>query len=196
VPDIRLLERAACRRQTWLPPGASGGGEAPALTRVKTIRTRAGDQAGAVACAGTAAAVIRCSTNQSRAAPDETGRERECAFELAQAHPGAALFCDRGFWAPEYERTMELIDIELVTPRQTQARRVARERACQSAHPTRHRVRHLQPQGPLRQRDHLAKTLRGLIQRIAQRLPALTLGIFINLLTGRPAGALVAYDGR
>ena len=45
--------------------------EAPPLTYVKKIRTRAGDQAGAVSCAGTAAAVIRCSTNQSRAAPDE-----------------------------------------------------------------------------------------------------------------------------
>jgi hypothetical protein len=196
VPDIRLLERAACRRQTWLPPGASGGGEAPALTRVKTIRTRAGDQAGAVACAGTAAAVIRCSTNQSRAAPDETGRERECAFELAQAHPGAALFCDRGFWAPEYERTMELIDIELVTPDKHKLGEWPESELAKA------RIRLViesvisNLKGPLRQRDHLAKTLRGLIQRIAQRLPALTLGIFINLLTGRPARALVAYDER
>jgi hypothetical protein len=47
----------------------------------------------------------------------------------------------------------------------------------------------------MRLEDHLAKTI-GLAQRIAQRLPALTLGIFINLLAGRPARALVAYDGR
>jgi hypothetical protein len=34
------------------------------------------------------------------------------------------------------------------------------------------------------------------VQRIAQRLLALTLGMFINLLTGRPPRALAAYDGR
>jgi hypothetical protein len=44
--------------------------------------------------------------------------------------------------------------------------------------------------------EHLAKTVGGLVQRVAQRLLALTLGIFCNLLAGRPARALVAYDGR
>src|SRR5688572_7717879 len=48
----------------------------------------------------------------------------------------------------------------------------------------------------MRLQDHLAKTLPGLVQRIAQRLVALTLGMFLNLLTGGPARALVAYDGR
>jgi hypothetical protein len=48
----------------------------------------------------------------------------------------------------------------------------------------------------MRLEDHLAKTLAGLAQRVAHRLLALTLGIYINLLTGRPARALVAYDGR
>jgi hypothetical protein len=48
----------------------------------------------------------------------------------------------------------------------------------------------------MRLEDHLAKTLAGLAQRVAQRLLALTLGIFLNLLSGRPARALVAYDGR
>ena len=43
---------------------------------------------------------------------------------------------------------------------------------------------------------HLAKTPRGLAQRIAQRLLALTLGILLNTLSGRPARALAAYDGR
>jgi hypothetical protein len=32
--------------------------------------------------------------------------------------------------------------------------------------------------------------------RVAQRLLALTLGMLINLLAGRPTRALVAYDGR
>jgi hypothetical protein len=44
--------------------------------------------------------------------------------------------------------------------------------------------------------DHLAKTLPGLVARIAQRLLALTLGIYLNILTGRAPRALAAYDGR
>jgi hypothetical protein len=45
----------------------------------------------------------------------------------------------------------------------------------------------------MRLSDHLAKTTPGLAQRIAQRLLARTLGIFCNLLAGRPPRALVAY---
>jgi hypothetical protein len=42
-----------------------------------------------------------------------------------------------------------------------------------------------------------AKTPAGLaVPRIAQRLLALTLGMLLNTLSGRPAPALVAYDGR
>jgi hypothetical protein len=36
----------------------------------------------------------------------------------------------------------------------------------------------------------------GLVARIAQRLLALTIGIYINAVTGRPPRALAAYDGR
>ena len=48
----------------------------------------------------------------------------------------------------------------------------------------------------MRMEDHLAKTLPGLVQRIAQRLLALTLGMLLNTLIGRPPRALAAYDGR
>jgi hypothetical protein len=48
----------------------------------------------------------------------------------------------------------------------------------------------------MRLERHLAKTPRGLAQRIAQRLLALTIGILLNTLAGRPARALAAYDGR
>jgi len=48
----------------------------------------------------------------------------------------------------------------------------------------------------MRLAQHLAKTPAGLVQRIAQRLLALTLGMLINALTSRPPRALVAYDGR
>jgi DDE family transposase len=126
----------------------------------------------------------------------KTGEERETAYELAQAHAGSALFCDGGFWGAEYERTLELIDVQLVTPvKHKLAERPPGELA-------KARIRlviesvfsNLKRQ--MRLEDHLAKTIGGLAQRIAQRLLALTLGIFINLLTGRPPRALVAYDGR
>jgi len=48
----------------------------------------------------------------------------------------------------------------------------------------------------MRMEDHLAKTLVGLAQRIAGRLLALTLCIYLNVLAGRPPRALAAYDGR
>ncbi len=48
----------------------------------------------------------------------------------------------------------------------------------------------------MRLEHHLAKTPRGLAQRIAQRLLALTLGILLNALTRTPTRALAAYDGR
>jgi len=48
----------------------------------------------------------------------------------------------------------------------------------------------------MRRAQYLAKTPSGLVQRIAQRLLALTLGMLINALLGRPPRELVAYDGR
>ncbi len=50
--------------------------------------------------------------------------------------------------------------------------------------------------GQMRLEHHLAKTPAGLAVRIAQRILALTIGILLNTLTGRPARALAAYDGR
>lgn len=126
----------------------------------------------------------------------KTGQEREAALELATAHAGSVLFGDKGFWGREYDASMELIDVELVTP--------ARHRLGQRppAEVTKASVRlviesvfsNLKRQ--MRLEDHLAKTLGGLAQRVAQRLLALTLGMFINVLVGRPARALAAYDGR
>jgi hypothetical protein len=48
----------------------------------------------------------------------------------------------------------------------------------------------------MRLETHLAKTPGGLAQRIAQRLLALTLGVYVNTLLGRAPRALAAYDGR
>jgi hypothetical protein len=46
----------------------------------------------------------------------KTGQEREAAFELACAQPASLLFADGGFGGAEYERTMNLINVTLITP--------------------------------------------------------------------------------
>lgn len=126
----------------------------------------------------------------------KAGQERASVLERAAAHAGSLLFCDGGFWGSEYAQQMELISIELITPE----RHKLGERP--PAEVAKARVRlviesvfsNLKRQ--MRLEDHLAKTPAGLAQRIAQRLLALTVGILLNLLIGRPARALVAYDGR
>jgi len=126
----------------------------------------------------------------------KTGQERESALRLASAHSGSVLFADGGFWGVEYEHSMELIDIQLITPNKHKLG----ERPPSEIAKARIRLiiesvfSNLKRQ--MRLEDHLAKTTAGLAQRIVQRLLALTLGIYINYLTGRPPRALAAYDGR
>jgi Transposase DDE domain len=126
----------------------------------------------------------------------KTGQEREAGWELASAHPHRVLFADGGFWGAEYQRTMELIDVRLITPeRHKPGQRPPSELA-------KARIRliiesvfsNLKRQ--MRLDHHLAKTLAGLAQRVAQRLLALTLGMLLNILCARPPRALAAYDGR
>lgn len=126
----------------------------------------------------------------------KTGQEREAALELAAGHAGSVLFGDKGFWGREYDASMELIDVELVTPeRHRLGQRPPLEVAKASVRLVIESVfSNLKRQ--MRLEDHLAKTVGGLAQRVAQRLLALTLGMFINVLSGRPARALAAYDGR
>lgn len=123
-------------------------------------------------------------------------REYEPCFQLASAHPGTSLFADKGFWGVEFERTLDLIGVQLITP---EKHRLGERPPAEIA---KARIRlviesvfaNLKRQ--MRLEDHLAKTIGGLVQRIAQRLLALTLGMFLNALTGRPPRALAAYDGR
>lgn len=123
-------------------------------------------------------------------------REYEATYRLAQAHPGTTLFADKGLWGADFQRTLELIDIHLVTPdkhRHGQRPPSEIEKA---------RIRlviesvfsNLKRQ--MRLEHHLAKTLPGLAQRIAQRLLALTLGMLLNQILHRPLRSLVTYDGR
>jgi hypothetical protein len=126
----------------------------------------------------------------------KTGQERESALELAAGQAGALLFADKGFWGREQLASMELIDVELITP---ERHRLSQRPPTEVA---KARIRlviesvfsNLKRQ--MRLETHLAKTLGGLVARIAQRLLALTLGVYINTLIGRPPRALAAYDGR
>lgn len=98
-----------------------------------------------------------------------TGEERECVLRIAAAHAGSLLFADDGFWGREYRSSMEAVGIELVTPDS-------------------HRLGERPPAEVAKARIRLVG--------IAQRLLALTLGIYLNTMLGRPARALAAYDGR
>lgn len=126
----------------------------------------------------------------------KTGQERESAWQLACAHPDSFLFADGGFWGAEYERTMNLIDVTLITPDKHKLgtrppSEIAKARIRLIAESVFSNLK-----GQMRLDRHLAKTPAGLVQRIAQRLLALTVGMLINILTGRPPRALAAYDGR
>jgi hypothetical protein len=126
----------------------------------------------------------------------QAGQERQAVLDRATAHPGSVLFCDAGFWGADYQRQMELINVTLVTPDRHQlGQRPPAEKAKASIRLVIESVfSNLKLQ--MRLERHLAKTAGGLAQRIAQRLLALTIGIYLNIQTGRPPRALAAYDGR
>ena len=106
------------------------------------------------------------------------------------------MIADKGLWGRAYNERMECAEVRAAHPStRTNRRNHARERALAGTRLVIESVfANLKEQ--MRLERHLAKTPRGLAQRIAQRLLALTLGILLNTLTGRPARALAAYDGR
>jgi Transposase DDE domain len=122
--------------------------------------------------------------------------EREVGFALACAHPGSLLFADAGHRGREHQASLRLVGVELIVPDKhrlgerprTEISKARIRLVMESVFATLGRQMRLE--------DHLAKTLPGLAQRIVQRLPALTLGMFINTLLGRPPRALAAYDAR
>ena len=123
-------------------------------------------------------------------------KEYEPVRELAAAHPGCTLIADKGRWGRAYAETLALQDVTIVTPdRVRTAHNLRREKRLAGLRLViESTISNLKCQ--MRLEQHLAKTPAGLTQRIAQRLLALTLGMLLNALTGRPARALVAYDGR
>ena len=122
--------------------------------------------------------------------------EYEPLADLLTATPAELVIADKGFWGRGYRDRLASTGTVLLTPDKTRtAANVGRERALASTRLVIESVfSNLKEQ--MRLARHLAKTPSGLAQRIAQRLLALTLGILLNTLTGRPARALAAYDGR
>lgn len=123
-------------------------------------------------------------------------KEYEPVRELATAHPGCTLIADKGLWGREYCETLALQRVTILTPdRRRTADNLPREQRLAALRLViESTTSNLKCQ--MRLERHLAKTPAGLAQRIAQRLLALTIGMLLNALTGRPPRALVAYDGR
>ena len=122
--------------------------------------------------------------------------EHEYEPLLDLVEQGETVIADKGLWGRAYNEKMECAHVRLLTPaRERSAANHGREHALASARLVIESVfSNLKEQ--MRLARHLAKTPGGLAQRLAQRLLALTLGILLNTLSGRPARALAAYDGR
>ena len=115
----------------------------------------------------------------------------------ADRHPSRGRDRRQGLLGPRLQRRgSQLPAPSLLTPDKTRtADNIDRERRLASTRLVIESVfSNLKDQ--MRLEQHLAKTPAGLAARIAQRILALTLGILLNTLNGRPARALAAYDGR
>lgn len=123
-------------------------------------------------------------------------KEYEPVRELTTAHAGCILIADKGLWGREYAQTLALQEVTILTPDRVRGvDNLEREKRLASLRLViESTISNLKCQ--MRLEQHLAKTPAGLAQRIVQRLLALTIGMLVNALTGRPPRALVAYDGR
>lgn len=123
-------------------------------------------------------------------------KEYEPLADLLTGTPAKTVIADKGFWGRSYQARLAADNVQLLTPaKQRTAANEAVERRLAS---TRLAIESVfaNLKGQMRLEQHLAKTPAGLATRIAQRLLALTIGILLNTLNGRPARALAAYDGR
>jgi IS5 family transposase len=122
--------------------------------------------------------------------------EYEPLADLLTGTPSQVVIADKGFWGRNYAERLAADGTTLLTPNRVRtATNLGRERALASTRLVIESV-FANLKGQMRLEQHLAKTPAGLAVRIAQRILALTLGILLNTLTGRPARALAAYDGR
>src|SRR5712692_230472 len=123
-------------------------------------------------------------------------KEYEPLADLLTGTPAEVVVADKGLWGRAYAQRLAADGITLLTPDKTRtAANIGRERALASTRLVIESV-FANLKGQMRLEQHLAKTPAGLAVRIAQRILALTIGILLNTLAGRPARALAAYDGR
>ena len=123
-------------------------------------------------------------------------KEYEPLADLLTGTPAEVVVADKGFWGRAYERRLAADGMRLLTPEKTRTTsNLGRERALASTRLVIESV-FSNLKEHLRLERHLARTPAGLVVRIAQRILALTLGMLLNTLAGRPARALAAYDGR
>ena len=123
-------------------------------------------------------------------------REYEPLADLLTGTPSEVVIADKGLWGRAYHERLAATGTLLLTPDKTRtAATIGRERALASSRLVIESV-FANLKGQMRLEHHLAKTPAGLAVRIAQRILALTIGMLLNTLTGRPARALAAYDGR
>jgi hypothetical protein len=123
-------------------------------------------------------------------------KEYEPLADLLTGTPAAVVVADKGLWGRDYCARLAACGTTLLTPNKTRsAANIGRERALASTRLVIESVfSNLKEQ--MRLERHLARTPAGLAVRIAQRILALTIGMLLNTLNGRPARALAAYDGR
>ena len=122
--------------------------------------------------------------------------EYEPLADLLTGSPSEVVIADKGFWGRDYAARLAADGTTLLTPNKSRtATNLGRERALTSTRLVIESV-FANLKGQMRLEQHLAKTPAGLAVRIAQRILALSLGVLLNTLAGRPARALAAYDGR
>jgi hypothetical protein len=123
-------------------------------------------------------------------------KEYEPLADLLTGTPAEVLIADKGFCGRDYAARLAATGTRLLTPDRTRtAVNEQREHALASTRLVIESVfSNLKEQ--MRLEHHLARTPAGLAVRIAQRILALTIGMLLNRLSGRPARALAAYDGR
>jgi transposase len=122
--------------------------------------------------------------------------EYEPLADLLSGTPAEVVIADKGFWGRAHREQLAADGTTLLTPNRIRtASNLGRERALASTRLVIESV-FANLKGQMRLEQHLAKTPAGLAVRIAQRILALTIGILLNTLSGRPARALAAYDGR
>jgi hypothetical protein len=122
-------------------------------------------------------------------------KEYEPLADLLTGTPSEVVLADKGFWGRAYSKRLAAEGTTLITPDKTRtATNLSRERALASTRLVIESV-FSNLKGQMRLEQHLARTPAGLAVRIAQRILALTIGMLLNTLTGRPARALAAYDG-